>query len=82
MPKVVTENEILACDNVPVDMAAAYLGKTAEFLRCAMQSQRCPFGVGVKMRGGQWSYSISPGMLLAYKQGKMIVHIRNTGELM
>ncbi len=77
----VTEAEILKCDNVPVEMAAAYLGKTPEFLRCAMKSQRCPFGVGVKMPGGQWSYSVSPGMLIAYKKGEMIIHIRNSGEL-
>lgn len=80
-PKV-TEDEILSHDNVPVELAADYLGKTANFLRCAMQSQRCPFGIGVKMEGGKWSYSISPGMLIAYKTGDMIIHIRNSGELM
>lgn len=78
----VSDEEILSCDNVPVETAAAYLGKTPEFLRCAMKSQRCPFGVGVRMPGGQWSYSVSPGMLVAYKNGGMIIHIRNSGELL
>ena len=81
MRQIITDEEILTYDNVPVSIAASYLDKTEEFIRCAMQSQRCPFGMGVRMYGGRWSYSISPGMLIAYKRGNMIIHIRNSGEL-
>lgn len=80
--KVVTEEDIRQYDNVPVSVAAAYIGKTIVFLQSALKSQRCPFGCAVLMDGGKWSYSISPGMLIAYKTGTMIIHIRNTGELL
>lgn len=78
----ITDEKIREYNNVPVAVAADYLGKTPEFIRCAIRSQRCPFGIAVQMEGGQWSYSISPGMLIAYKNGNMIIHIRNSGELM
>lgn len=82
MAKKITTEDIMLYDNVPVSVAAAYLGKTVVSLQCALKSQRCPFGYAVLMDGGKWSYSISPGMLTAYKNGTMIVHIRNTGELL
>lgn len=77
----VTEDEIWEYDNVPVGVAADYLGKTPGFIQAAIKSQRTPFGVGTMMPGGKWSFQISPGMLIAYKKGGMIVHIRNSYEL-
>ncbi len=68
---VPADQEILKMDNVPVATAAEYIGKTPEFVRCALIQKVLPFGGAVKMPGGKYSYHISPGLLVAYKRGTL-----------
>ena len=56
----VTDQEILACDNVPVELAARYLGSSTATLYEALQDERVPFGWAVQ-RNSNWAYNISPG---------------------
>lgn len=62
-----TDEEILAQDNVPVEMAARYLGSGSNTLYEALQEERVPFGWAVR-RSGHWAYNISPGALVRYKR--------------
>lgn len=65
-----TDDEILAYNNVPPEVAAKYIGWTSHALRYALQDQRVPFGVATKVTT-QWSYNISPGGLVKYKNGDL-----------
>lgn len=56
----VTDEEILALDNVPVSLAARYLGSSTATLYEALQDERVPFGWAVQ-RNSNWAYHISPG---------------------
>lgn len=68
---VPTDEEILAQNNVPVEMAARYIGWSTPTLYYALQDQRAPFGVAVKSPKGGWAYNISPGLLVKYKKGDL-----------
>ena len=74
------DQEILQYDDVPVDAAAKYIGKSKPFIYCGLRFNRLPFGTAVQLPGGQWSYSISPGLLVAYKRGTLptVIHIHET----
>ena len=63
----VTDQDILSCDNVPVELAARYLGSSTATLYEALQDERVPFGWAVQ-RNSHWSYNISPGALVRYKR--------------
>ena len=65
------EKEILTLRNVPTVVAAKYLDVDTQFVRLALQQQRCPYGHAVVNPGGRWSYHISPGLLVAYKKGTL-----------
>ena len=57
MPKktqheIPTEDEIMRQNNVPVEMAARYIGWSTPTLYYALQDQRAPFGVAVKSPKG------------------------------
>jgi hypothetical protein len=69
--KVPEDEEILRQDNVPVEMAARYIGWSSTTLYYALQEQRAPFGVAVKSPKGGWTYNISPGLLVKYKRGDL-----------
>lgn len=76
MPKktqheIPTEDEIMRQNNVPVEMAARYIGWSTPTLYYALQDQRAPFGVAVKSPKGGWAYNISPGLLVKYKRGDL-----------
>lgn len=76
MPKkanypVPTEDEILRQDNVPVEMAARFIGWSTPTLYYALQDERAPFGMAVKSPKGGWTYNISPGLLVKYKRGDL-----------
>lgn len=58
-------------NNVPVEMAARYIGWSTPTLYYALQDQRAPFGVAVKSPKGGWAYNISPGLLVRYKKGDL-----------
>ena len=65
--QVPTDEEILNYANVPVTVAATYIGASTATLYEALQDERAPFGFAVR-REGQWAYNISPGALVRYKR--------------
>lgn len=65
-----SEEEIRSCDNVPVTLAAKYIGWSAPTLYRALQEGRAPFGFAVECNGS-WAYNISPGLLVRYKGGDL-----------
>ena len=70
-----TDSEILAMDNVPVRMAAKYTGLSLMATYYGLQDHTLPFGTGIKGNGCKWAYSISPGLLVAYKRGTINVQV-------
>lgn len=69
----ITDEDILKYDNVPVSVAAKYLGVGQMYIRIGLRRNRLPFGTAVQVsekENGQWSYHISPGLLVSYKTGK------------
>lgn len=72
--------EILMYDDVPPDVAARYIKKSKPFIYMGLRSGRLLFGAAVKMEGGKWSYSISPGLLVAYKRGTLQIKAEKGGE--
>nr|DAE41147.1 MAG TPA: Pyocin activator protein PrtN [Caudoviricetes sp.] len=69
----VTDEDILALDNVPVSLAARYLGSSTATLYEALQDERVPFGWAVQ-RNSNWAYHISPGGLVKYKHGELTMY--------
>ena len=65
-PPIPTDNEILAYDNVPVDVAARYLDWPEQTVRLALREGRATFGIAVKDKAR--TYKISPGGLVKYKR--------------
>lgn len=63
-----SDEEILSLDNVPVEMAARYLGWTEQNVRLALREARAPFGVAIPGARGTLTYKISPGGLVKYKR--------------
>jgi len=77
-PKVeITDEEIMSYDNVPVKVAAEYIGWSAHTLYYAIQDGRAPFGFASvnedasTYSGCSYTYNISPGLLVAYKRGTL-----------
>lgn len=74
----ITDADILAYDNVPVPIAAQYIGWNANKLYYALQDHQVPFGFVAEREstaracGASWTYNISPGLLVAYKRGTLI----------
>ena len=71
-----TDEEIRRYSNVPVALAARYVGWSSATMYYALQEQRAPFGFAVKNpnvqnRTSGWSYNISPGLLIRYKHGDL-----------
>ena len=64
---VPTDEEILGYNNVPVEVAARYIGASTATLYEALPDERAPFGFAV-LRASNWSYNISPGGLIRYKR--------------
>lgn len=61
--------------NVPVAVAAKRLGKSQQFIRVGLQTQRLPFGTAVFIK--RWSYHISPKLLDEYIGKDNIENINN-----
>lgn len=76
----ITEADIRKYDNVPVDIAAEYLGIYAERLREALKKNQLPT-VGVAVTNGKSMFIISPGGLIAWKTGKTPLHIGHVENL-
>ena len=73
---MLTDQEILAMNNVPPRTAASYLDVAALSVYFALQQRAAPYGYAVKNPGGKWSYSISPGLLVAYKRGTLKIEMK------
>lgn len=54
------------CPNVTVTEAAKTLGKSAQFVRVALQQKILPIGVAVQLTPGRWNYHISRHLLNQY----------------
>lgn len=71
------DEAILAYNNVPVDVAARYIGWSTPTLYYALQDGRAPFGFtsvnedAKTYSGCSYTYNISPGLLVAYKRGTL-----------
>ena len=78
----ITDADILAYDNVPVPIAAQYIGWNANKLYYALQDRQVPFGFVAEREstaracGASWTYNISPGLLVAYKRGTLVTITR------
>lgn len=67
-----TDEEILSQNNVPVEIAAKYIGWSTATIYYALQEERAPFGFAAQNpEKGTWTYNISPGLLIAYKRGTL-----------
>lgn len=72
-----TDEEIMGYTNVPVEVAAKYIGWSSCNIAWALQQERAPYGhaaqTGVNQETGYptYSYNISPGLLVRYKRGEM-----------
>lgn len=72
-----TEQDILGYNNVPLDVAAKYIGWSSSTITKALIQERAPFGVavqtGVNGKSGRpsYAYNISPGALIKYKNGEL-----------
>lgn len=68
----ITDERILSYDNVPINIAAQYLGASQQFVRVLLQRERAPIGTAVQISGTKWTYHVSPGLLVEYKNGKQL----------
>lgn len=64
------EEDIIKFDNVPVKIAAKYLGVSQQFIRWQMKHEKLPIGSVKTNPQGKSKYYISPGKLIGYKIGK------------
>lgn len=80
-----TDEEIMSYDNVPVSLAAKYIGWSSCNVVYALQQERAPFGCAAKTgedpETGRttYTYNISPGLLVGYKHGT--IQAWHLGEL-
>lgn len=71
------EKDILRYNNVPLDVAAQFIGWSSCTITKALIQERAPFGVavqtGVNEKTGRpsYAYNISPGLLVKYKNGEL-----------
>ncbi len=66
-----TDEEICAMKNVPLGVAAAYLGIPAELLALGMRSRMLPVGLAVRSGGlaeRRWRYRVIPRRLVACRR--------------
>lgn len=67
-----TDAEILKYKNVPVDVAARYIGWSSVTITNALKQERAPFGFSSQNPNtGSFAYNISPGLLVKYKNGDL-----------
>lgn len=65
-----TDEKILSYTNVPVNMAAAYLGVSPQTVRSSLIQKTAPYGYAVQNpEAGIWTFQISPGALVNYQNG-------------
>lgn len=66
------EKEIMSYRNVPVKVAARYLGVSLEFVRTGIETDKLPIGTCVKYSEKKRKFLISPERLIAFRTGKAI----------
>ena len=66
-----TDQDILGYNNVPVEVAAKYIGWSSCNVCYALQQERAPYGTAARTSETSWTYNISPGLLIAYKRGTL-----------
>ena len=66
-----TDQDIMSYNNVPVEVAAKYIGWSSCNVVRALQQERAPFGMAAQTGETTWTYNISPGMLVKYKTGEL-----------
>lgn len=78
-----TDKEILAYTSVPPDVAGRYINMSTPTIYAGLQQDRVPFGFAVENpETGTWTYNISPGGLVKYKQeGKPIIRLGDLREV-
>ena len=58
------DEEILSYTNVPVSVAAAYLGISSQTVRDGLSQRIAPYGYAIQnQQTGTWTFHISPGAL-------------------
>lgn len=84
MPKRVTVNDvpteadIRSYQNVPVDVAAKYLGSSPDTIKRALKDGRAPFGFASKNpEKNYYTYQISPERLIRYQTGELPMYSIN-----
>lgn len=78
---VPTEADIRRYQNVPVDVAARYLGSSPVTIMRALQDSRAPFGFASKNpQKNYYTYQISPERLIRYQSGELPMY--NITEIM
>lgn len=81
----IPDEVILGYDNVPLEVAAQYIGWSSCNVAYALQQERAPYGcaaqTGVNKETGRptYTYNISPGLLVGYKHGT--IQAWHLGEL-
>ncbi len=67
-----TDEVILRYANVPLNLAAKYIGWSNTTIRYALQEERAPFGIAARNPNTDtWAYNISPEALVKYKHGEL-----------
>lgn len=73
--KTVTDDDIAVYDNVPVEVAAKYLGNSTSTIYYALQDGTAPYGYATRVpdpdESSHYIYNISPGLIRAYKNGTL-----------
>lgn len=78
---VPTEADIRYYQNVPVDVAAKFLGSSPTTIKNALKEGRAPFGFAAKNpEKNAYTYHISPERLIRYHTGELPMY--NINEIM
>nr|DAG38972.1 MAG TPA: hypothetical protein [Caudoviricetes sp.] len=82
-PPAPTDEEVLSYDNVPIAVAARYIGMPEASLRLALREERARH-LGFAVQGtGHLIYNISPGGLVRYKrQGGEIIPFEHLQDVL
>ncbi len=68
-----TDNDIKTYDNVPIEVAADYLGVPPDRLRRILKAGTMPFIGGSAVNNcGKTMFIVSPGGLVNFKRGRLL----------
>lgn len=72
-----TDDEILQMRNVPVRVASKYIGLSLPATYYGLQQKAFPFGEAIQNKGSEYTYHISPGLLVAYQRGTLKIEMKS-----